>query len=97
MLGGNVGDVIGGLGINRIYRNGDSLFSEALRWFTSRSRLGHGHSSIRITADVYAHLQPAANIGFADMLDAAVTPRTSAIQPQTNVLARQKKRQTIGK
>jgi integrase len=42
-----------------------------------------GHSSIRITADVYAHLQPAANIGFADMLDTAATPRTSATQTQT--------------
>jgi integrase len=41
-----------------------------------------GHSSIRITADCYAHLQPAANIGFADMLDAAATPQTSATQAQ---------------
>ena len=42
-----------------------------------------GRTSIRITADCYAHLQPAANIGFVDMLDAAATPRTSATQAQT--------------
>jgi integrase len=42
-----------------------------------------GHSSIRITADCYAHLQPTANIDFVDMLDKAATPRTSATQTQT--------------
>jgi integrase len=46
-----------------------------------------GHSSIRITADVYAHLQPAVNSGFVDMLDAAATPRTSATRVQTESIA----------
>ena len=41
-----------------------------------------GHSSIRITADCYAHLQPAANVGFVDMLDAAATPQQSATPAQ---------------
>ena len=46
-----------------------------------------GHSSIRITADCYAHLQPASNIGFADMLDEKSTPQTSATQAQTESVA----------
>jgi integrase len=33
-----------------------------------------GHSSIVITANCYAHLQPAANVGFADSLDAETKP-----------------------
>jgi integrase len=46
-----------------------------------------GHSSIRITADCYAHLQPAANVDYADKLDPQTTPHASATQTQTAEIA----------
>jgi hypothetical protein len=44
-----------------------------------------GHASIQITADVYGHLVPGANISFVDRLDAPGTPQQSATLPQEPV------------
>ena len=41
-----------------------------------------GHSSIRVTADLYAHLLPSANIAWIDALSAPTTPQQSATQAQ---------------
>ena len=42
-----------------------------------------GHSSIVITANCYAHLQPAANLQFADALDSTPSLPTSAHRTHT--------------
>jgi integrase len=39
-----------------------------------------GHSSIRITADIYGHLLPSANAHVVDRLDAPTTSPESATQ-----------------
>ena len=39
-----------------------------------------GHSSIRVTADIYGHLLPSANVNVVDRLDAQTTPHKSATQ-----------------
>jgi integrase len=39
-----------------------------------------GHSSIKITVDVYGHLIPGADIGYMDRLDPAASPQLSATQ-----------------
>jgi integrase len=41
-----------------------------------------GHSSIQVTADVYGHLIPGANMAFVDKLDGLTSPQQSATQPQ---------------
>ncbi len=41
-----------------------------------------GHSSIQVTADIYGHLIPGANMAFVDKLDALTSPQQSATQPQ---------------
>ena len=41
-----------------------------------------GHSSIQVTADVYGHLLPGANVACIDKLDAQTTPQPSATQAQ---------------
>jgi hypothetical protein len=41
-----------------------------------------GHSSIQVTAGVYGHLLPGANVACIDKLDAPTTPQLSAIQAQ---------------
>ena len=41
-----------------------------------------GHSSIQVTADVYGHLLPGANVACIDKLDAPSTPQLSATQAQ---------------
>jgi len=41
-----------------------------------------GHSSIQVTADIYGHLIPGANLAFVDELDALTSPQQSAIQTQ---------------
>jgi hypothetical protein len=54
-----------------------------------------GHSSIRITADCYAHLQPVANIGYANKLDPQTSPHTSATQTQTTAAEKTEEVQDI--
>ncbi|HEV2498073.1 MAG TPA: site-specific integrase [Terriglobia bacterium] len=39
-----------------------------------------GHSSIRVTADIYGHLLPSVNVNVVDRLDAQTTPQKSATQ-----------------
>jgi len=41
-----------------------------------------GHSSIQVTADIYGHLLPGANVACIDKLDAPITPQLSATQTQ---------------
>jgi hypothetical protein len=41
-----------------------------------------GHASIQVTADVYGHLVPGANLSFVDKLDSMTSPQQSATQPQ---------------
>ena len=41
-----------------------------------------GHSSIQVTADVYGHLVPGANIAWVDRLDHETTPQPNATQAQ---------------
>jgi len=41
-----------------------------------------GHSSIQVTADVYGHLLPGANVACIDKLDAPITPQLSATRMQ---------------
>jgi len=41
-----------------------------------------GHSSIQVTADVYGHLIPGANIAWVDRLDEETTPQPNATQAQ---------------
>ena len=41
-----------------------------------------GHSSIQVTADVYGHLLPGANVSCMDKLDAETSPQPSATQAQ---------------
>jgi integrase len=41
-----------------------------------------GHSSIQVTADVYGHLLPGANVSYMDKLDAPTSPQPSATQTQ---------------
>jgi len=41
-----------------------------------------GHSSIQVTADVYGHLLPSANVACVDKLDAPTNPQLSATQAQ---------------
>jgi len=41
-----------------------------------------GHSSIQVTADVYGHLLPGANVECIDKLDATTSPQLSATQTQ---------------
>ena len=41
-----------------------------------------GHSSIRVTADTYAHLMPEANVEVIDRLDSITSPQLSATQAQ---------------
>ena len=41
-----------------------------------------GHSSIQVTADIYGHLIPGADIAWADRLDAETTRQLSATQLQ---------------
>ena len=41
-----------------------------------------GHSSIRVTADTYAHLMPGANVEVIDRLDSITSPQLSATQAQ---------------
>ncbi|MCZ6904125.1 MAG: site-specific integrase, partial [Acidobacteria bacterium] len=41
-----------------------------------------GHSSIRVTADIYVHLMPGANIDVIDRLDSITGPQLSATQAQ---------------
>ncbi len=41
-----------------------------------------GHSSIRVTADTYAHLMPEANLEVIDRLDSITSPQLSATQAQ---------------
>jgi|HubBroStandDraft_6_1064221.scaffolds.fasta_scaffold132608_1 integrase len=41
-----------------------------------------GHSSIQVTADIYGHLVPGAEIAWADRLDTETTPQLSATQLQ---------------
>ena len=41
-----------------------------------------GHASIQVTADVYGHLVPGANVSFVDKLDSMTSPQQSATQPQ---------------
>jgi integrase len=41
-----------------------------------------GHSSIQVTADVYGHLLPGANVECIDKLDAPTSPQLSATQAQ---------------
>ena len=45
-----------------------------------------GHSSIQVTADVYGHLLPGANVACIDKLDAPINPQLSAtqVQPREN-------------
>ena len=45
-----------------------------------------GHSSIQVTADVYGHLLPGANVACIDKLDAPTNPQLSAtqLQPREN-------------
>jgi len=46
------------------------------------------HSGIRVTADVYGHLLPGANVACIDRLDAATAPQLSAtlLQPAENAI-----------
>ena len=41
-----------------------------------------GHSSIRVTADTYAHLMPGANVDVMDRLDSITSPQLSATHMQ---------------
>ena len=41
-----------------------------------------GHSSIRVTADTYAHLMPGANVDVIDRLDSITSPQLSATYTQ---------------
>ena len=41
-----------------------------------------GHSSIRVTADTYAHLMRGANVDVMDRLDSITSPQLSATYPQ---------------
>ncbi len=41
-----------------------------------------GHSSIRVTADIYAHLIPGANVGAIDKLDSETSPQPNATYTQ---------------
>jgi len=46
-----------------------------------------GHASIQVTADVYGHLVPGANISFVDRLDRPTSPQQSAMPPQCSASA----------
>jgi hypothetical protein len=46
-----------------------------------------GHASIQVTADVYGHLVPGANISFVDRLDAPCSARQSATPAQQSLAA----------
>ena len=46
-----------------------------------------GHASIQITADVYGHLIPGANISYVDRLDSPTSPQQSAMPPQCSLAA----------
>jgi integrase len=46
-----------------------------------------GHASIQVTADVYGHLMPGANISFVDRLDRPTSPQESAMPPQCSTSA----------
>ena len=41
-----------------------------------------GHSTIQVTADVYGHMLPGANVACIDKLDALTNPQLSATQVQ---------------
>ena len=41
-----------------------------------------GHSSIQVTADIYGHLLPSANISWIDLLSAKTSPHPSATPAQ---------------
>jgi integrase len=57
-----------------------------------------GHSSIRVTADIYGHLLPSANVNLVDRLDAQTTPHKSATQAQPRPRCRARKsRQDVEK
>jgi len=57
-----------------------------------------GHSSIRVTADLYGHLIPSANVNAVDRLDAQTTPQESATQAQPRPRCRARKsRQLVEK
>ena len=57
-----------------------------------------GHSSIRVTADIYGHLIPSANVNAVDRLDAQTTPQESATQAQPRPRCRARKsRQLVEK
>ena len=47
-----------------------------------------GHSSIQVTADVYGHLVPGANVRFVDSLDGEPSPRPDATQAQPRAIAK---------
>ncbi len=44
-----------------------------------------GHSSIRVTADIYAHLIPGANVEAIDRLDSETSPQPNATYTQPAV------------
>ncbi len=50
-----------------------------------------GHASIQITADVYGHLIPGANISYVDRLDAPTSPQQSAMPPQCSLSPEKRK------
>jgi len=49
-----------------------------------------GHASIQITADVYGHLIPGANISYVDRLDSMTSPQQSATPPQRSLSAEER-------
>ena len=49
-----------------------------------------GHASIQITADVYGHLIPGANISYVDRLDSTASPQQSAMPPQCSLAVEQR-------
>jgi integrase len=54
-----------------------------------------GHSSIRVTADIYGHLLPSANVNLVDRLDAQTTPHESAPQAQPRPRCRARKSRQV--
>jgi integrase len=56
-----------------------------------------GHASIQVTADVYGHLVPGANVSFVDKLDSMTSPQRSATQPQqTGAVQNQEIQEVLG-